>query len=559
LINAGGTGEDHGFAAALDSEGNKFVAGNFKGTATFGDTSLTTVGTWGIFLAKYDLYGGLLWIQHGRLSGVIESFALSIAIDDWDNVLITGGYKGGTLTFESTTLPPGASQSSAFVAKFSSTGSLQWLIPIHENNNSTAEGAGIACDSQGNCLVVGGFGHHSSGGTATFESTILTSYGGRDIFLAKYDPDGNLLWVRQAGGSANGGTHRQRDNGDGIAVGLENEVTITGRYRSTTTVGDTTLYCAGDSDVFLATYSENGIFLRAASAGGLGWDIGLDLYCDFEGEITLAGRFELTAEFNPYLLMSAGDADIFVTRYTQNLDPVWATSAGGLSYDWANGITSYGGIASTGCDQLLITGTFYDEAQFGDITLYGSSNGDAFLARLDNSGVFQWAEASANTGVGAAGSDIAADAIGNTAASGYFYGELSFLGHTVVSSGHEDIFLGAMEVPESEPAAIELEITTVGEDAVLTWAAVEHNSFGCPIAVDRYLIYFSENAYGPYWFHGYTTGLEYIHAGVVTHAEMMFYQVTAYIGSVALLDEVLDSGERIRMDVLQSRIAGLSD
>src|SRR5919106_333114 len=63
---AGGPGEDAGFGIATTARGDSVVTGNFAGTATFGagepnQTILTTSSGPGIFVAKYDRDGGLLW------------------------------------------------------------------------------------------------------------------------------------------------------------------------------------------------------------------------------------------------------------------------------------------------------------------------------------------------------------------------------------------------------------------------------------------------------------------------------------------------------------------
>src|SRR5262245_35466721 len=52
---------------------------------------------------------------------------------------------------------------------------------------------GIAVDGAGNTFLTGDFE-----GTCSFGNTNVTSNGGRDLFLAKYDQQGDLLWVRQA-------------------------------------------------------------------------------------------------------------------------------------------------------------------------------------------------------------------------------------------------------------------------------------------------------------------------------------------------------------------------
>src|SRR5262245_21669652 len=56
-------------------------------------------------------------------------------------------------------------------------------------------GRGISLDDAGNVYVTGYFA-----GTSTFGTTNLTARRNEDVFVAKYDSGGNVLWVRQAGG-----------------------------------------------------------------------------------------------------------------------------------------------------------------------------------------------------------------------------------------------------------------------------------------------------------------------------------------------------------------------
>jgi hypothetical protein len=84
-------------------------------------------------------------------------------------------------------------------------------------------------------------------GTATFGDTTLTSAGGEDIFIAKYDGDGNFLWVAHAGGT-------KFNEGIGIATDGSGNSIVTGNFADTVTFGDTTLTSAGqwNGNMFIA-------------------------------------------------------------------------------------------------------------------------------------------------------------------------------------------------------------------------------------------------------------------------------------------------------------------
>jgi hypothetical protein len=76
--------------------------------------------------------------------------------------------------------------------------------------------------------------------------------GNDDIFIAKYNADGTLLWAKQAGGN-------NTDNGRGISVLSDGSFFITGHFKRTATFGsgetnETSLTPAGFYDIFIAKF-----------------------------------------------------------------------------------------------------------------------------------------------------------------------------------------------------------------------------------------------------------------------------------------------------------------
>ncbi len=100
---------------ATDGSGNSIVTGNFGGTATFGDTTLTSVGLADIFIAKYNGDGSFLWAA--QAGGGSSDNGLGIATDGSGNILVTGFF-GGVATFGNTTLISAGDQD-IFIAKLS--------------------------------------------------------------------------------------------------------------------------------------------------------------------------------------------------------------------------------------------------------------------------------------------------------------------------------------------------------------------------------------------------------------------------------------------------------
>ncbi len=108
---ASGTNNARGIA--LDAAGNAYVAGQFSGTAVFGEVTLTSLGAEDVFVAKYASDGSFVWVR--RLGGTTADMGLGIAADAEGNVLVTGSFFT-TAVFGGNSLTSRAS-ADAFVAR----------------------------------------------------------------------------------------------------------------------------------------------------------------------------------------------------------------------------------------------------------------------------------------------------------------------------------------------------------------------------------------------------------------------------------------------------------
>jgi mRNA-degrading endonuclease HigB of HigAB toxin-antitoxin module len=250
--NAGGTNtRAYGFGIALDSSGNSHVTGFFIGSATFGNTTLTSSGNYDIFVAKYDAAGNPLWAKKAGSSN--EDRGYGIAVDGSGNAYVTGSFQN-TITFGSTILTSGGF-GDVFVAKFDAAGNALWARKAGGASGDYANG--IALDGSGNSYVTGYFY-----GSAAFGSTTLTSSGSYDVFIAKYDAAGNVLWAKQTGGTGD-------EFSQSIALDGSGKSYITGRFSGSAAFGSTTLITPGH-EMFLARITEGnaaptGLALSAAS------------------------------------------------------------------------------------------------------------------------------------------------------------------------------------------------------------------------------------------------------------------------------------------------------
>lgn len=193
----GSTSFDQGYGIAIDGSGNLLATGRFGGTSDFNGLTVTAVGTGssgpvGFYIAKYSNDGNLIWLRHNGGSPTSGSnFGFGVTTDNSDNVIAVGAYEG-SISFGAITLPFSPLHSPyMYLLKYDSSGNLLWARAA--TGPYVIHGRDVATDDTGNIYVTGVFGHHNFGGSVTFGSITLTSVGGHDIFIAKYDPNGNVL------------------------------------------------------------------------------------------------------------------------------------------------------------------------------------------------------------------------------------------------------------------------------------------------------------------------------------------------------------------------------
>jgi hypothetical protein len=302
--SAGGRGYDYANSVAVDASGSTYLAGSFGSpTITFGSLILKNTGSSDMFLTKYSTDGNVLWAK--QTGGAGSDAAYSVAVDVSGNIYIAGDFESSSLRFDSTKLT-NAGLYDIFLAKYDSSGNELWV--------KSAGGTGydyvysIATDGTGNIYITGIF--YSP--TITFGSETLKNAGSSDIFLAKYDAAGNMLWVRRAGGA-------EWDVASSVAVDASGNSYIAGHYReSTIAFGSSSLTNAGFDDIFLAKYDTKGNVIWAKSAGGINSDQAHSVAVDASGNIYIAGYgWSSPVNFGSIISSSerlAGFENIFISK-----------------------------------------------------------------------------------------------------------------------------------------------------------------------------------------------------------------------------------------------------
>ena len=347
--SAAGDNKDKSYSVATDGSGNVYVTGDYPSSSiTFGAYTLTNLGTGNGFLVKYDASGNVLWAQN--IGGPGDALGTGIAIDGSGNIYVSGCFGQPTITVGTFTLTNTNTFGyyDIFLAKYDPSGTVLWAKSA---GGATGEQAtAVAVDALGNAYITGEFGDFMSTATITFGTITLTASnsGSHDVFLAKYDPSGNVLWATNAGGGV-------WDQATSVAADVSGNAYITGYFSSPTIpFGAFPLTNAGSGqNVFLVKYYPTGTVLWAQSAGGIAYDGGSSLADDPAGNVYLTGGFSSpTITFGATTLTSAGSADVFLTKYDPSGAVLWAQNAGGNFDDGG------GGVAVNGTASVYLTGGF---------------------------------------------------------------------------------------------------------------------------------------------------------------------------------------------------------
>lgn len=437
-ISQGGATGDHAHRTAIDNSGNIITIGRFTGTADFdpgpATFNLTSNGSSDLFVAKYTNNGTFIWAFSA--GGADRDAAYGVAIDVTNNIYITGYFRG-TADFDP-----------------------------------------------------------SPGGTA-----ILTSNGeaGSDpgwsgeIYLAKYNANGNYIWAFSVGGSTIG------DDGQEIIIDYSGDLVVAGFFRGQNVDFDpnpTTTFFLGSSteEMFLAKYSTSGNFIWAKQMGGnaAANETIRQLAVDPADNIYVAGFFTFSADFDPgpgtAVLNATSAAEGFVARYNSLGDYAWAYQFGGTGFNqaWSIDVDPFNlavYVAGT------VQGSSVRFTAANGTTTYGSpGSNDAFFARYDLNGSLAYVNFLGGSASQEA-YDIVTDPTNNCLyVTGHFQGTTDFdpgtPANNLTSNGGMDVFVGKYQLDGSYAWAFQVgssgddfgfAVRVAGNDVVVNGSFSESN------------------------------------------------------------------------------------
>ena len=289
---------------------------------------------------------------------------------------------------------------------------------------TTAATAGVVSDKDGNVFVTGTFR-----GPAKFDTQTPANAGETDVYVAKYSPTGDFLWVRSGGGV-------DYDSAMAIALDQAGNIYVLGVFRQSANFDSKIETSQGGSDVLLLKYNTQGVLQWFIRIGGAANDRAQGLSIDGKGNIYISGTFEGGADFLGQTMTSAGQSDIFVLKMTLDHVLQWYKQAGEFG-GRAEGL----GIKHDGDGNAYVTGYFSNTMSFGaDGQLIDAGMGDFFVAKYSSSGDELWAKRGGGLGADA-GRAISTDQAANVYVVGTVDSASTFNGNEFPFAGEVDAFI----------------------------------------------------------------------------------------------------------------------
>jgi len=389
----GGTDRDEVYGIHVD-QNVVYITGYFRGTNIDFDpgpgvANLTSNGDAGsdpgyggdMFVAKYTTAGQYLWAFNVGGFQLYDN-GLTVKTDAIGNLYVAG-YFTNTADFDPS--PTGttilnSNTGSMFLAKYTSAGAFQWAFNLGSGstNNSMFD---LEIDPAGNVYCTGYYqGTNIDFDPSPSATALLSSNGNYEIFLAKYNTNGQYQFARSIGSSG-------ADVGRGLTLDNAGNIYLLGDFHGSVDFdpgpGVHMFTSNGAGDCFFMKFDAAGLYQWAFAFGGtpneFGWKVATD-----GTHLFITGSFTGTADMDPSSsvenLISAGNYDIFVGKYTLNGEYLCAFRLGGPGDD--SGIAIY----SDANNQFNLVGAFMDnnvdfDPTTGVYNMSSAGNNDCFSAK----------------------------------------------------------------------------------------------------------------------------------------------------------------------------------
>ncbi|MFZ1676025.1 MAG: SBBP repeat-containing protein [Saprospiraceae bacterium] len=379
------------------------------------------------------------WVT--TIAGSDWQIAADIKTDIHGNIYTIGSFFGAT-DFDGSAATNNKSdkgETDVFVTKHSPGGQLIWVATF--GGSSTDTGFGIDIQDSGEVYVVGTF--EGSGDFDPGDDVLtLSSSGQEDMFIAKLNSSGALIWAKRIGST-------NVDEANDVAIDHDGNIYVVGRFVSTVDFDPGTatsnLTAGGAPDGFILKLNSQGEFLWAFDIGSGDNDEAEAVVVDGENNVIVTGYFDGLTDFDPgpgqhNVSSSSGSGDPFYLKLTPATAFVWVTTFTSSSYVFANDV-------DVDKDNNIVTHGFFRNSinpEPGNSATVILTQGaeDSFTAKINHGGDVAWLHTLGGSSL-EFGYGVAVDALGDVYVTGFYYDSPDF------DPGDEEFFLPSVGIEDT--------------------------------------------------------------------------------------------------------------
>ncbi|MCF8463675.1 MAG: T9SS type A sorting domain-containing protein [Flavobacteriales bacterium] len=300
-LTGGGSGDDT--ATDIDQyrwSGKLYISGGFENRASFGSATILSNGLSDAFLMKMDMSGNAHWIRNG--GGLEHDVAASVAVGNDESVYIVGDFYDQAAFGSSQLQAMGSSD--MYLAKFTENGNLEW---VRTNGGTTVDvGTSVGTDLNGKVFVSGYFQ-----GTTHFDNFSASALSYNDVFVSKFDSDGNCEWLSSAGSWG-------LDNCLGMAVAWDGSTYLTGFFEEEMFTQNVS-FVGNGYDIFVLNFNPDGSIKYGRNAGAASSDFGTGICLGPDQSLYITGYYFFFADFDQITIGNADNGDCFLARMSDIL------------------------------------------------------------------------------------------------------------------------------------------------------------------------------------------------------------------------------------------------
>jgi hypothetical protein len=352
-----------------------------------------------IILSSCSVDKKTIWIQQaGDINSKANGF--SISSDNLGNVYTTGNFSG-KLSFSGIQTIESEDHDDCFISKYDKNGKFQWVKTI--SGDFDESGNSITVDNNQDIIVVGNFYEEIK-----IDQTKIKAKGNADVFIAKYNRQGVLLWSKFFGSF-------RMDDAHEVKVDSSNNIYLVGRLSDSIKIDNVILKSHGGIDGFIMKFTPEGSIIFGKTIGG-NEDDAIDDISLYNNNIYISGVVSDSVFYNTSLILSAGNLMQYFAKINSKGNLSWIKTYGEESNHqiWDINVDRLGGIYLTGYHSGAIT---IDNIKYPAIS---NKDYSMYLAKFTEKGNLEWFRHFLTKGNGY-GHSIGIDEKNNIFLSGTFY------------------------------------------------------------------------------------------------------------------------------------------